>query len=99
MDGGERTLRELPPLWLGEVLLRCAGVGEEQRAAPHPTPSPSPSAALGGGGDEEVGGEAAAMARWERRWRLLVGEARSRLARRWPAGVFKLRVVAVADMR
>jgi hypothetical protein len=27
-------------------------------------------------GDEEVGGEVAAMARWERRWRL-VGEARS----------------------
>jgi len=60
---------------LGEVLLRCAGVGEEQRAAPHPTLSPSPSAALGGGGDEEAGGEAAAMARCERRWRL-VGEAR-----------------------
>jgi hypothetical protein len=85
---GERTLRALPPLRLGEVLLRCAGVGEEQRAAPHPTPSPSPSAALGGGGDEEAGGEASAMARWERRWRL-VGEARRNGG--WPAGagVFK----------
>ena len=68
-------MRELPPLRLGEVLLRGAGVGEEQRAAP----MPSPSAALGGGGDEGAGGAAAAMAagaveedsmgRWRRKGR------------------------------
>lgn len=58
----ERTLRALPPLRLGEVLLRGAGVGEEQRVAPSPTPSPSPSAALGGA-DEDAGGEAT-MATW-----------------------------------
>jgi hypothetical protein len=49
-------------LQLGEVLMRGAGVGEEQRTVAPPIPSSSTSAAMGGGGDEEAGNTAAATA-------------------------------------